>query len=162
MGLDLRSSELLSFIQEEALARLAQDASKHFQEFSAGRYRFVTSSGGSFAVIDDWNAREIRSVTTLSGGESFLASLALAIALSESLTYFCADPYQLQLESLFLDEGFSTLDPETLELVLGGVEALARQGRQIGVVSHIPALAQRLPHQIRVNKAINGSTLEIH
>ncbi len=162
LGLDLRSSELLSFIQEEALARLAQDASKHFQEFSADRYRFVTSSGGSFAVIDDWNAREIRSVATLSGGESFLASLALAIALSESLTYFCADPYQLQLESLFLDEGFSTLDPETLELVLDGVEALARQGRQIGVVSHIPALAQRLPHQIQVNKAINGSTLEIH
>ena len=162
LGLDLRSSELLSFIQEEALARLAQDGSKHFQEFSAGRYRFVISAGGSFAVIDDWNAGEIRSVTTLSGGESFLASLALAIALSESLTYFCADPYQLQLESLFLDEGFSTLDPETLELVLGGVEALARQGRQIGVVSHIPALAQRLPHQIQVNKAINGSTLEIH
>ena len=162
LGLDLRSSELLSFIQEEALAHLAQDGSRHFQEFSAGRYRFVISSGGSFAVIDDWNAGEIRSVTTLSGGESFLASLALAIALSESLTYFCADPYQLQLESLFLDEGFSTLDPETLELVLDGVESLARQGRQIGVVSHIPALAQRLPHQIQVNKAINGSTLEIH
>ena len=162
LGLDLRSSELLSFIQEEALARLAQDGSRHFQKFSAGRYRFVISSGDSFAVIDDWNAREIRSAATLSGGESFLASLALAVALSESLTHFCTDPYQLQLESLFLDEGFSTLDPETLELVLSGVESLAQQGRQIGVVSHIPALAQRLPHQIQVNKAINGSTLEIH
>ena len=112
-------------------------------------------------VIDQWNADELRPVATLSGGESFVASLALALALSSTITQLSADRERITLDSLFLDEGFSTLDPETLDMVVGAVENLAGGDRLVGVVSHMPELAYRLPAQIHVHKAIGGSTVAI-
>ncbi len=150
----------ITFIQEEALRRLAEGGTIHLLTLSSDRFSFSVD-GGNFFVIDHWNADEIRPVSTLSGGESFLASLSLALSLAESLAEFCTDRERTTLESLFLDEGFSTLDPETLDIVFQGIERLAASDRMIGVVSHIPDLADRFPQRIHVRKAIGGSTVEM-
>ncbi|EKT53569.1 AAA family ATPase [Providencia sneebia] len=100
-------------------------------------------------VIDSWQADTIRDIKTLSGGESFLVSLALALALSDMVSN------KTQLESLFLDEGFGTLDPETLDIALDALESLNASGKVIGVISHVEAMKERISVQIPVKK-ING------
>ena len=99
--------------------------------------------------------------TTLSGGETFLASLALALALAEGLSGMSSGHTKFALESLFLDEGFGTLDPETLETVVGGIEGLSASNRLIGIISHIPDLAERMPIRIEVRKSVGGSTIQV-
>ncbi|HSR52493.1 MAG TPA: SMC family ATPase [Acidobacteriota bacterium] len=160
LGLALRANQLISFIQEEAFRRLAQDGTRHLLELSSQRYSFEVESD-HFAVLDHWNADEARPVNTLSGGESFLASLSLALALAEGLTDFVSDRQELSLDSLFLDEGFSTLDQETLDVVVQSVETLAGGERLIGVISHVPELAERFPSRIVVSKSIAGSSIEV-
>lgn len=100
-------------------------------------------------VIDGWQADTIRDIKTLSGGESFLVSLALALALSDMVSN------KTQLESLFLDEGFGTLDPETLDIALDALESLNASGKTIGVISHVEAMKERISVQIPVKKT-NG------
>jgi exonuclease SbcC len=160
LGMALRADQFIRFIEEEALQRLADGGSGHLLQLSSGRYSFSTE-GDEFFAIDHWNADEPRSVNTLSGGESFLASLALALALADTLAEFATEREQFRLDSLFLDEGFSTLDPETLDVAVQGIESLAGGNRLIGVISHITELAERFPVQIEVKKAIGGSTLQI-
>ena len=98
------------------------------------------------AVIDRWNANAERPVETLSGGESFLTSLALALALSEM------SGGQSQPNSLFLDEGFGTLDTQTLDIVISALEGLRLRGRNIFVISHVEELTRRIPVRISVEK----------
>ncbi len=160
LGIALKADQFIRFVLEEALRRLATDGTKQLQMLSSGRYSFWTG-GDDFLVIDHWNADEKRSVNTLSGGESFLASLSLALALAESLSSFTSDREQFALDSLFLDEGFSTLDLETMDVVVQGIEALAGGDRLIGVISHVSELAERFPVRIQVNKAISGSTISV-
>jgi len=148
----LRADQLLAFIQQEALRQLAGDGSRRLQALSLGRYSLVVDDQ-EFAVVDHWNADSHRSVKTLSGGETFLASLALALALAEGLAGLASegragDP----LESLFLDEGFGTLDPETLAQVVQALDALHGGRRMVGVVTHIPELAAQLPARIEVSR----------
>jgi len=100
-------------------------------------------------VIDTWQANAARDTRTLSGGESFLVSLALALALSDLVSV------KTRIESLFLDEGFGTLDAETLDTALDALDALNASGKTIGVISHVEAMKERIPVQIRVRK-ING------
>lgn len=100
-------------------------------------------------VIDTWQADTARDTRTLSGGESFLVSLALALALSDLVSV------KTRIESLFLDEGFGTLDAETLDTALDALDALNASGKTIGVISHVEAMKERIPVQIRVRK-ING------
>ena len=100
-------------------------------------------------VIDTWQADAARDTRTLSGGESFLVSLALALALSDLVSV------KTRIESLFLDEGFGTLDAETLDTALDALDALNASGKTIGVISHVEAMKERIPVQIRVRK-ING------
>lgn len=119
-------------------------------ELSSGRYRFCLD-GGEYAVEDRW-IQAIRPVRTLSGGESFLASLSLALSLSEHLS-------RGRIGALFLDEGFGTLDAETLEQVAGVLEALPTRGRLVGIVTHVEALAERLPARLVVDKHPSGSRL---
>ena len=133
---------------------------KQLKHLSTGRYSFATE-GDEFLVVDHWNADDKRSVNTLSGGESFLASLSLALALSKSLPDFATNRESIQLDSLFLDEGFSTLDTETMQIVLDAIEMLQVDGRMIGVVSHVSELAERLPARIEVSKSPGGSTVTI-
>jgi len=156
----LQGDEFIAFIQQEAYARLAADGSVHLKILSADRYSFSVVSD-EFHVIDHWNGDEPRPVTTLSGGESFLASLALALALAEGLSGLSSGHTKFALESLFLDEGFGTLDPETLEYVVAGIEGLSTNDRLIGIISHIPELADRMPARIKVEKSVGGSSITV-
>ncbi len=99
-------------------------------------------------MIDTWQADAARDTRTLSGGESFLVSLALALALSDLVSV------KTRIESLFLDEGFGTLDGETLEVALDALDNLNASGKTIGVISHVEAMKERIPVQLRVHKGV--------
>jgi len=161
LAANLRADRFLAYIQEEALRVLAEDGSRHLEQLSQGRYA-LSCEKQDFFVVDHWNADEVRSVKTLSGGESFLASLALALALAERLGDFGAGRGRVQpLESLFLDEGFGSLDRDTLDVVVQGIEALHGGRRMVGVVTHIPELAERMPVRIEVSKRHGRASLAI-
>jgi exonuclease SbcC len=157
----LRADQFLAYVLEEALRRLAADGSRHLKQLSQGRYS-LQCEGQEFFVLDHWNADAVRSVKTLSGGETFLASLGLAIALAESLASLSAeDRAGDALESLFLDEGFGTLDPETLAQVVQAIEQLQGGERLVGVVTHIPELAEQMPARVSVGRSDRGATLAV-
>lgn len=157
----LRADQFLAFVQEEALMRLATDGSRHLLTLSQGRYSLFCEDQ-EFVVRDHWHADRQRSVRTLSGGETFLASLALAMALAESLAALSAEGRAGEaLESLFLDEGFGTLDPETLDVVVQAIETLQGGRRLVGVITHIAELAQRLPARVEVGRSAAGATLTL-
>ena len=158
---NLRADQFLAYVLEEALRRLADDGSRHLRQLSQGRYS-LECEGPEFAVVDHWNADARRSVKTLSGGETFLASLALALALAESLASLSAeDRVGEALESLFLNEGFGSLDPETLGQVVQAIEALQGGERMVGVITHLPELAEQMPARISVGRSERGATLTI-
>jgi exonuclease SbcC len=117
------------------------------------RYALRAIDLKDMVVIDLWNAGEERPVETLSGGESFLVSLSLALALSE------LSSGRSRLESLFLDEGFGTLDSETLDAALNALESLRLSGRTIGVISHIDQLTRRIPVRIDVKRTGVGTSI---
>ena len=96
--------------------------------------------------MDTWQADAVRDTKTLSGGESFLVSLALALALSDLVSH------KTRIDSLFLDEGFGTLDRETLDIALDALDNLNASGKMIGVISHVDALKERIPVQIEIKK----------
>lgn len=157
----LRADQFLAFVQEEALRFLAEDGSRHLHRLSQGRYSLVCEEQ-EFAVVDHWNADSRRSVKTLSGGETFLASLSLALALAESLARLSAEGRAGEaLESLFLDEGFGTLDAETLDVVVDAIEALHGGERMVGIVTHIPELAERLPARLEVKRGASSATAAV-
>ncbi|WP_177765434.1 AAA family ATPase [Flavobacterium sp. I3-2] len=110
----------------------------------------------SLQVIDNDMACEIRSVHSLSGGESFLVSLALALALSS------LSSSKMNIQSLFIDEGFGTLDAQTLAIAMDALESLQNQGKKVGVISHVSEMTERIPVQIHIEKQGNGrSSIEI-
>ncbi len=158
LGRELQGNHFIAYVQREAMHLLAGDATHRFREFSNGRYELVAEDA-EFAVVDRLNGDERRSVKTLSGGESFLASLALALALSEHLPQLASLGGAVSLESLFIDEGFGALDAESLDLAVQGLETLAGGQRMVGVISHVEALAQRLPDRVEVIKQGNSSTV---
>ena len=105
-------------------------------------------------VVDNYQAGEVRSTRNLSGGESFLVSLALALGLSRMASR------NVRVDSLFLDEGFGTLDEEALESALATLSALYQENKVIGIISHVPALKDRISTQISVTPLSGGrSTL---
>lgn len=112
------------------------------------RFQLTRRQGAELdiAVIDTWQADVQRDTRTLSGGESFLVSLALALGLSELVSH------KTRIDSLFLDEGFGTLDAETLEVALDALDCLNATGKMIGIISHVEALKQRIPVQIQIIK----------
>lgn len=146
----LKANEFQQYLLQEVEAQLLTRAGALLFEISDGRYR-LTLEGSEYSVQDLWNAGETRGVRTLSGGETFLASLALAIALSDYLAG------NRVLGALFLDEGFGTLDPQALEAVAGALESLRTQGRMVGVITHVESLSERLPARILVSKSVAGS-----
>jgi exonuclease SbcC len=156
----LRADRFQAFVQEEALRLLAEDGTRHLEELSGGRYAFDVE-GQDFLVVDHWNADAARSVKTLSGGETFLASLALALALAERLPGLAGAQGQVTLESLFLDEGFGTLDAETLEVVAQALEALRSGNRMVCLITHVRELAERMPVRIEVVKTQTGSHIAV-
>ena len=134
-----------------AFEQLVGGASRRLRELSGTAYSLTHTSQLGFEVIDHANADERRSVRTLSGGETFLASLSLAVALADQVADLAATG-AARLESMFLDEGFGSLDPETLDTVASALEELGSNGRTLGIVTHVPALAERVPVQFRVTK----------
>ncbi|HWV08613.1 MAG TPA: SbcC/MukB-like Walker B domain-containing protein, partial [Pseudomonas sp.] len=115
-----------------------------------GRYQLSRKGSGELEleVIDTWQADVARDTRTLSGGESFLVSLALALALSDLVSH------KTSIDSLFLDEGFGTLDGETLEVALDALDNLNASGKMIGIISHVEALKERIPVQLKVHKGV--------
>ncbi|WED23860.1 AAA family ATPase [Vibrio sp. JC009] len=113
-----------------------------------GRYELKRCEGEGLelAVLDTWQGDSVRDTRTLSGGESFLVSLALALGLSDLVSH------KTSIDSLFLDEGFGTLDAETLDLALDALDSLNASGKMIGVISHIEAMKERIPVQLKVNR----------
>ena len=159
LAAELRTDRIVDFLQAEALTTLAGNGSLHLEDLSDHRYR-LGFENDRFFVIDAWNADERRSVRTLSGGETFLASLALALALAEGVQML-AVTQKSRLESLFLDEGFGTLDDETLKAVVDALERLGSSDRLVGVITHVAALADEMPVRVEVSKSQRGSTLQI-
>jgi exonuclease SbcC len=156
---ELRTDRIVDFLQSEALVALASAGSEHLDRLSDHRYRLAYEND-RFYVIDAWNAEERRSVRTLSGGETFLASLALALALAEGVQMLAVTEKN-RLESLFLDEGFGTLDTETLKAVVDALERLGQEDRLVGVITHVTALAEEMPMRVEVVKSQHGSALRI-
>jgi exonuclease SbcC len=150
-----------NYIRERALRMLARNGSAQLFDISDKRYEFRVE-GQEFMVVDSWNMGEARSVKTLSGGETFLASLALALALAETLPILGAGTHAGTLESLLIDEGFSNLDVATLDDVVNALEIIGKdRTRMVGIVTHLEELAERMPSRIRVHKDRSHSTITI-
>ena len=137
------------FVQGITLDRLAEIANRHLETLNP-RYRLARAEGLGLTIVDRDMGDELRSTRSLSGGERFLASLALALALSglEGKRSF--------VDTLFVDEGFGSLDAATLDVAIDALEGLQSEGRKVGVISHVAAMHDRIPVQIRVEKAGAG------
>ncbi|MEU4781233.1 SMC family ATPase, partial [Micromonospora sp. NPDC023633] len=154
----LRANNFERWLLAEALDLLVDGASGILRELSGGQYDLVHDKG-EFFVVDHHDAGLRRGVRTLSGGETFQASLALALALSEQLAGMSTTA--ASLESIVLDEGFGTLDAATLDTVAATLENLAARGdRMVGVVTHVPALAERIPVRFEVSKDARSARVE--
>ncbi|WP_431927634.1 AAA family ATPase [Micromonospora wenchangensis] len=154
----LRANNFERWLLAEALDLLVDGASRILRELSQGQYDLVHDKG-EFFVVDHHDAGLRRGVRTLSGGETFQASLALALALSEQLAGMSTTA--ASLESIVLDEGFGTLDAATLDIVAATLESLAARGdRMVGVVTHVPALAERIPVRFEVRKDARTAHVE--
>jgi exonuclease SbcC len=152
---DLTASKFLRYLLEQERSALADLGSERFELLSEGRYRFTHD--GAFQVIDQHNANAARKADTLSGGETFLASLALALALAEKVTAGGG-----RLDAFFLDEGFGSLDAEHLALAMEGIERLVTDSpnRLVTVVSHVPEMRERIEDLIELDKdPLTGSTI---
>lgn len=138
--------------QEYTLDMLLNYANIHLETLAA-RYKIQRIPGTlGLQVVDQYMGDEIRTVYSLSGGESFLVSLALALGLSS------LSSHQMTVESLFIDEGFGALDPNTLHIAMDALERLHHQGRKVGVISHVQEMTERIPVQIKVSKMSNGKS----
>lgn len=157
LGLHLRSSGFEAWLMIQALERLCATASQILRELSSGKYS-LRMDETDFEVIDHENADEPRLARTLSGGETFLASLSLALALSEDVAQLAAGG-AARLDALFLDEGFGTLDPDTLDTVATAIEALGARGRVVGLITHVRELADRMPVRFQVSKDARTSSV---
>lgn len=154
----LRANNFERWLLAEALDLLVDGASGILRDLSGGQYDLVHDKG-EFFVVDHHDAGLRRGVRTLSGGETFQASLALALALSEQLAGMSTTA--ASLESIVLDEGFGTLDAATLDTVAATLESLAARGdRMVGVVTHVPALAERIPVRFEVRKDARSARVE--
>ncbi len=158
LGRHLAASGFEGWLLTEALEDLVDRASVRLKELSNGQYS-LAAADRVFRIIDHNNAGEQRDVRTLSGGETFLASLALALALADSIREL-APVDSPRLGSMFLDEGFGTLDADTLDIVASTIEELSASGRLVGIVTHIEALAERMPVRYQVSKGPTSSSVE--
>jgi exonuclease SbcC len=147
-----RGNTFVEFLAEEQLMHVAINASQRLGELTNYRYALEVDSEGGFVIRDDANGGLRRPVTTLSGGETFLTSLALALALSSQIQLRGKYP----LEFFFLDEGFGTLDNHLLEIVINSLERLHLEKMTIGVISHVPELRARMARSLLVEPAERG------
>jgi DNA repair protein SbcC/Rad50 len=156
----LAANRFEKWLLDEAVHQLVAGASGILGELTSGGYALgVDGRSAGFVVIDHTNASQARPARTLSGGETFLASLALALALADQLAGIAACG-TARLEALFLDEGFGTLDADTLDVVAAALDELGARGRMVGIVTHVRELAERLPVRFEVRKVGGAATVE--
>ncbi|WP_439032486.1 AAA family ATPase [Gordonia terrae] len=165
-GQNSRRMSLRSYVLAARLDEVLVAASGRLREMSSGRYEFVHSDaagvrgrrGGLGIEVRDEYTGALRATTTLSGGETFFASLALALGLADVVS---AESGGRVLDTIFIDEGFGTLDPEALDLVMGVLDELRAGGRVVGVVSHVDELRARIPAQLHVLRGEHGSSIRL-
>jgi exonuclease SbcC len=154
-----------NYVLNSYLQRVTRHADRRINVLSDGRYNFLVKStrqdkrhqaGLDLDIIDSFTMTS-RSVKTLSGGEKFLASISLALGLSDAIQERAG---QVEMDSLFLDEGFGALDEEALNRALNILDDI-RTNRMIGVISHVPELKQRIPCQVLIEKSSSGSSINI-
>ncbi|MFF5670752.1 AAA family ATPase [Streptomyces hygroscopicus] len=159
-----RRMRLEAYVLAARLEQVAAAASARLRQMSSGRYTLVHSdarsggrgrSGLGLHVIDAWTGRE-RDTATLSGGETFFASLALALGLADVVT---DEAGGVRLDTLFIDEGFGSLDEQTLDEVMDVLDSLRERDRTVGIVSHVADLRRRIPAQLEVVKGREGSAV---
>ncbi len=150
---DMRNERFINFLLEDRRMLLSELGSARLREMTS-RYRF--DDQGEFNIVDELDADKVRDVDTLSGGETFLASLALALALAEAVARHGG-----RLQCFFIDEGFGSLDPESLDLALDGIEKIVGPDRLIGVVSHVAELGRRVEDKIVLDKSPDGTTIVV-
>jgi exonuclease SbcC len=161
LGQNAKRMRLQSFVLAARLEEVAVAASERLRKMSNGRYCLVHTDEGpsrgrgglGLDVLDDYSGLT-RPTKTLSGGESFMASLALALGLADVVA---AEAGGTQLDTLFIDEGFGSLDSETLDAVMDSLDELRKGGRVVGLVSHVEELKARIPSRLRVVPGRNGS-----
>ncbi len=155
---------LETYVLAARLEQVAAAAGVRLHRMSAGRYTLVHSdartpgrlrSGLGLRVMDAWTGRA-RDTATLSGGESFFVSLALALGLADVVA---EEAGGRRLDTLFIDEGFGSLDEQSLDEVLDVLDALREHDRSVAIVSHVPDLRARIPVQLEVLKTRRGSTV---
>lgn len=152
LATDLQANAFQAWLLREAFERLVAGASARLMDLS-GRYTLMWHDD-EFAVVDHDHAQERRPADTLSGGEAFLASLALALELSEQVQRAAG---AVRLDSLFIDEGFGSLDAAALDTVANAIETLQLGGRMVGIITHIRELTDRMPTCIVIDKGPDGS-----
>ena len=158
LGRHLSATGFEAWLMEEALAALVGGANLLLGDLADGAYSLELVKR-DFRVIDHRNANEPRLVKTLSGGETFLVSLALALSLAEQLASMSVHGGG-RLESVFLDEGFGTLDSETLDTVAHVIQELGARGRTVGIVTHVRDLAEQVPVRFEVRKGAGTATVK--
>ncbi|WP_305037490.1 SbcC/MukB-like Walker B domain-containing protein, partial [Anaeromyxobacter sp. SG26] len=162
-GHNALNMSLQRFVLAARLEEVAEAASRRLLQMSRGRFRLRhdtavarknQASGLALVVEDAWTGVTDRPVGALSGGESFLASLALALGLSDVVLRRSGG---LRLDALFVDEGFGALDEDTLDDAVRTLEDLRKSGRVVGVISHVPELRRRIPARIEIQRKAEGS-----
>lgn len=165
-GANARQMSLRSYVLAARLEEVVAVASQRLRIMSGGRYEFVHSDGrvgaerrGGLALdVLDGDTGRVRSTETLSGGETFMASLSLALGLADVVS---AEAGGIRIDTLFIDEGFGTLDAETLDQVMGVLEELRAGGRAVGIVSHVAEMRHRIPSRLFVDKTGAGSRVQV-
>ena len=157
LAADLRSDKFQAYVLQEVFTDLVQGASARLLTLTGERYS-LRFDNEEIRVVDHDNAGETRISDTLSGGETFLTSLALALELSNQVQRAAG---AVHLDSLFIDEGFGTLDPDTLALVSETFQSLQVGGRMVGIITHIPELRDEFAQQVIVTKHHGYSTVKV-
>lgn len=157
LGTHLRANNFERWLLEEAMEVLIDGANTLLADLSGGSYSLLARDS-QFEVVDHRNARLTRTTRSLSGGETFLVSLSLALSMAEQLAELTG--VSSRLESVFLDEGFGSLDQESLDIVASVLDELVGRGRTVGIVTHVRDLADRIPVRYEVTKGPETSTVE--
>ncbi|WP_251861280.1 SbcC/MukB-like Walker B domain-containing protein [Clostridium sp. Marseille-Q2269] len=148
----IQGNKFVEFVAMNQLQYIAFEASRRLKDITRGRYALELDCNGNFTMRDDFNGGGIRPTNTLSGGETFLTSLSLALSLSSQIQLKGRAP----LEFFFLDEGFGSLDSELLDTVMTSLENLRSDRLSVGIISHVEELKNRVPIKLIVDPAVPG------
>ena len=150
-----RAQGFVNYVSSVYLKNLCESANERFFKLTNNQLRLELDDKNNFLVRDYLNSGEVRSVKTLSGGQTFQAALSLALALSDNIQHLTKAKQNL----FFLDEGFGTLDKDSLQTVFKTLKALRSENRVVGIISHVEELQQEVDNFIRAESTENGSRI---